>query len=334
MHISAPEPAKFCLMCDEIGTGTVGRYLIGLYGQYSPGSYAGKLAHPSSFRASTTFVTLPTTDATRGLRARTIHVCGISSAPSAHMLPSVANFCSTTDFGANECMPFIHRSQCQLGSTVAHSTARHPYDTNTLPRVSPITRASIMRIAPGIIAALPVLNAIAAFVPADTSATDQLARQALDNVRRRASRRHASFSDQPLNTLASERGPKLAHGRHRLPRSPPSYTGPSDAEQKPKCTMETASVRREWDSLTRDEKRAYIDAVLCLMHKPPISGDLVPGARSRFDDFFGTHINQTLSIHGTGNFLSWHRYFTWTYEQALRHECGYTGEYHSATPRR
>lgn len=98
--------------------------------------------------------------------------------------------------------------------------------------------------------------------------------------------------------------------------------------------METASVRREWDSLTRDEKRAYIDAVLCLMHKPPISGDLVPGARSRFDDFFGTHINQTLSIHGTGNFLSWHRYFTWTYEQALRHECGYTGEYHSVTSRR
>lgn len=131
MHISAPEPAKFCLMCEEIGTGTVGRYLIGLYGQYSPGSYAGKLAHPSSFRASTTFVTLPTTDATRGLHARTIHVCGISSAPSAHMLPSVANFCSTTDFGANECMTFIHRSQCQLGGSSQHSqtSLRHEHLT-------------------------------------------------------------------------------------------------------------------------------------------------------------------------------------------------------------
>ena len=26
-----------------------------------------------------------------------------------------------------------------------------------------------------------------------------------------------------------------------------------------------------------------------------------------------------------GNFLSWHRYYTWTYEHALRNECGYTG---------
>jgi tyrosinase len=26
-----------------------------------------------------------------------------------------------------------------------------------------------------------------------------------------------------------------------------------------------------------------------------------------------------------GNFLTWHRYFTWAYEQALRNECGYKG---------
>ncbi|KAK2629561.1 hypothetical protein QTJ16_000381 [Diplocarpon rosae] len=46
---------------------------------------------------------------------------------------------------------------------------------------------------------------------------------------------------------------------------------------------------------------------------------------ARYDDFVWTHIEQTLSIHGTTNFLSWHRYFTWTYEQALRDECGYQG---------
>jgi len=51
----------------------------------------------------------------------------------------------------------------------------------------------------------------------------------------------------------------------------------------------------------------------------------VPGARSRFDDFVATHINQTLAIHYTGNFLAWHRYYTWLYEEALRNECGYTG---------
>lgn len=35
------------------------------------------------------------------------------------------------------------------------------------------------------------------------------------------------------------------------------------------------------------------------------------------------HIQNTLSIHGTGNFLSWHRYFLWAYENALQNECGY-----------
>jgi tyrosinase len=38
-----------------------------------------------------------------------------------------------------------------------------------------------------------------------------------------------------------------------------------------------------------------------------------------------THINQTNSIHNTANFLSWHRYYVWTYERALREECGYSG---------
>jgi tyrosinase len=32
-----------------------------------------------------------------------------------------------------------------------------------------------------------------------------------------------------------------------------------------------------------------------------------------------------MSIHGTGNFLSWHRYFVHGYEKALREECGYKG---------
>ena len=30
-------------------------------------------------------------------------------------------------------------------------------------------------------------------------------------------------------------------------------------------------------------------------------------------------------IHGNGNFLSWHRYYVWAYEEALRNECGYKG---------
>jgi len=48
-------------------------------------------------------------------------------------------------------------------------------------------------------------------------------------------------------------------------------------------------------------------------------------ANRKVDDFVWVHINQTMRIHGTGNFLSWHRYYTWAFEQALRDECDYNG---------
>lgn len=78
--------------------------------------------------------------------------------------------------------------------------------------------------------------------------------------------------------------------------------------------------------LSKKERRSYIDAVLCLQSKPALTpASEAPGAKTRFDDFVATHINQSLAIHYTGNFLSWHRYFTWLYEQALKDECGYEG---------
>ncbi|KAG4440130.1 hypothetical protein IFR05_004388 [Cadophora sp. M221] len=74
------------------------------------------------------------------------------------------------------------------------------------------------------------------------------------------------------------------------------------------------SVRREWGTLSRRERIAYTDAVLCLQFKSALNpADQIPGARSRFDDFVGTHINQTLTIHYT------------VYEQSLRNEYGYKG---------
>ncbi|RMZ75161.1 hypothetical protein DV737_g5425, partial [Chaetothyriales sp. CBS 132003] len=92
------------------------------------------------------------------------------------------------------------------------------------------------------------------------------------------------------------------------------------------CNISNAAVRREWSTLSKQERRAYIDAELCLMSKPSEADpSFAAGAKTRYDDFVAVHINQTLSIHGTANFLSWHRYFTWSFEQALRNECGYTG---------
>ncbi|KAH9214621.1 hypothetical protein DL95DRAFT_435895 [Leptodontidium sp. 2 PMI_412] len=93
-----------------------------------------------------------------------------------------------------------------------------------------------------------------------------------------------------------------------------------------KCTVKNAVKRREWGDLSSPDKKKYIAAVLCLQSKPSKTpASVAPGARSRYDDFVLVHINQTLTIHATGNFLSWHRYFVWAYETALREECGYKG---------
>ncbi|EMC99557.1 hypothetical protein BAUCODRAFT_29922 [Baudoinia panamericana UAMH 10762] len=135
------------------------------------------------------------------------------------------------------------------------------------------------------VAAAPLLSAVAAFTPASTSGTDKLEAKGLINL--------AFYEAKNL---------------------PPSS-----------CNINTGYIRQEWSTFSSQQKTNYINAVLCLQSKPSKSGSLAPGAKSRYDDFVATHINQTLSIHGTGNFLSWHRYFLWTYEQALRNECGYTG---------
>ncbi|KAL8786803.1 MAG: hypothetical protein Q9195_008061 [Heterodermia aff. obscurata] len=92
------------------------------------------------------------------------------------------------------------------------------------------------------------------------------------------------------------------------------------------CNSANVAVRREWSTLPTAEKHSYINAVQCLKRLPPKSlPSLVPGARSRFDDFQAVHINDTFIIHFNGRFLPWHRYFTWAYEQTLRNECNYTG---------
>ncbi|KAH6867026.1 hypothetical protein BKA58DRAFT_318389 [Alternaria rosae] len=81
--------------------------------------------------------------------------------------------------------------------------------------------------------------------------------------------------------------------------------------------------RVEWRQLSEPQKKSYIDAVLCLSHTKAKSG--IEGAVNRFDDHQAVHMLQKPQIHWVGHFLLWHRYFTATYEKALRDECGYTG---------
>ncbi|KAK3943117.1 hypothetical protein QBC46DRAFT_422272 [Diplogelasinospora grovesii] len=74
------------------------------------------------------------------------------------------------------------------------------------------------------------------------------------------------------------------------------------------------------------ERKQYIAAMLCIMSKPSkLDQKQFPGAKSRYDDFVVVHMNQTLSIHNTGSFLSWHRYYLWSFERVLKEECGYNG---------
>ncbi|KAH7065964.1 hypothetical protein BKA63DRAFT_426984 [Paraphoma chrysanthemicola] len=92
------------------------------------------------------------------------------------------------------------------------------------------------------------------------------------------------------------------------------------------CTKDKLRVRKEWGDITAAEKKAYIAAVQCIIKAPSkLSATQYPGAKTRYDDFVAIHMKNTLSIHGTGNFLSWHRYYTYAYENALRTECGYNG---------
>ncbi|KAJ2989996.1 hypothetical protein NUW58_g3173 [Xylaria curta] len=90
-----------------------------------------------------------------------------------------------------------------------------------------------------------------------------------------------------------------------------------------KCNLFNAKVRRDWKFFSCAQRKEYIAAVKCLQKKPSIaSPTFAPGAKTRYDDFVAVHINQTLSIHGTGNFLTWHRYYVKAYETALRTDTG------------
>jgi tyrosinase len=130
-----------------------------------------------------------------------------------------------------------------------------------------------------------------------------------------------------------------AQGLHNLE----AYYSRNALPNPRKCTLDNVAVRREWSvppppslppcpshtyrsTLTKPERRAYIAAVQCLAKRPARTpAAIASGAKSRYDDLVVTHIQQAYTIHGTASFLSWHRYYTWAFEQMLRKECGYKG---------
>ncbi|CAH0028277.1 unnamed protein product [Clonostachys rhizophaga] len=92
------------------------------------------------------------------------------------------------------------------------------------------------------------------------------------------------------------------------------------------CNARNIVFRREYGSLSKQERLGYIEAVKCLQKLPARTPQSeAAGAKSRFDDFVVVHIQPTLDIHFSGVFQPWHRWFLHRYEKALRDECGYMG---------
>jgi len=81
--------------------------------------------------------------------------------------------------------------------------------------------------------------------------------------------------------------------------------------------------RRAWHTFTDNEKKAYIDAELCLMNTPAELG--LRATRTRFDELQSCHILQAEITHFVGAFLPFHRLLMWAHEELLRNDCGYTG---------
>lgn len=95
------------------------------------------------------------------------------------------------------------------------------------------------------------------------------------------------------------------------------------------CTYENARVRQEFRSMSSDQRKSFTDAMACLQKAAPKNPDAVAstyhGVRSRYDEYVATHIEQTFNIHGTADFLAWHRNFIHNIEADLNENCGYTG---------
>lgn len=64
------------------------------------------------------------------------------------------------------------------------------------------------------------------------------------------------------------------------------------------CTPETIQTRKSFDSMPNWERKAYTDAVLCLMDQPSqLDPTLYPAAINRFFDYAVIHVNRTSQVH-------------------------------------
>ncbi|KAI0835965.1 Di-copper centre-containing protein [Hypoxylon sp. FL0890] len=87
------------------------------------------------------------------------------------------------------------------------------------------------------------------------------------------------------------------------------------------CDRNNPNVRFEWRNYSADDRKAYVNAVKCLMDKPS-SGNF-QGAQNRYEDLVSVHQQLTPKIHQSAVFLPWHRYYVSVFESLMREECGF-----------
>ncbi|CAM1502368.1 Fc.00g043520.m01.CDS01 [Cosmosporella sp. VM-42] len=96
-------------------------------------------------------------------------------------------------------------------------------------------------------------------------------------------------------------------------------------EKRSPCT--NPQQRNAWQDVMHafsdEEKRAYLDAELCLMEKPATLG--LRGTKTVFDELQSCHVLQAEITHYVGAFLPFHRLLMWAHEHKLRTECRYQG---------
>eukprot|EP00842_Homolaphlyctis_polyrhiza_P006959 jgi/Hompol1/852/HPOL_001406-RA len=94
-------------------------------------------------------------------------------------------------------------------------------------------------------------------------------------------------------------------------------------------TCSTVGVRSEWRELSPADQQNYVNAVTCLKSGTGAGASVLDqsiGSPPRYDDFAYVHAagnSAQHGIHGTEQFLVWHRAFLANYEIALR-GCGLT----------
>lgn len=74
--------------------------------------------------------------------------------------------------------------------------------------------------------------------------------------------------------------------------------------------------RKEWSTLSSDEKRLYVDSLKRVQARPSSNQP------SFYDSLVKTHMDHAPEIHGTPRFLPWHRYYLSYLENELQNKSG------------